>query len=267
HRALIDGTSIDVRMKGVGRYAFHLALQLDRRLGPDWEVLVAVATDDLPAFPATFRGRLVRASRATELALGMLVIPRLIRWLSPDLLVRPAEKIGRRYRLPTLTVCHDLNPLIWAQQPLRPLARRMLDGVWERLRGLGLKHSDRVICNSHFFRRHAIAAFGLEPDRVDIAPCGVDERLIALADRADRHATRSEVTGRRGCEGYILTFATGDAREGYAALPGIWAAAKAAGYPGALVVAGINAAAPYAGELSRAFADAGLAETVSWVPF
>jgi glycosyltransferase involved in cell wall biosynthesis len=143
----------------------------------------------------------------------------------------------------------------------------MLDSAWERLRGLGLRHSDRVICNSHFVKTHAISAFGLQPDRVEVAPCGVDRRLIELAERLDRRAMRSAIAGPLGCEGYALTFATGDAREGYGALPAIWAAARAAGYPGALVVAGVMMAARYAGDLRRAFTAEGLTETVSWVPF
>lgn len=267
-RVLLDGTSIELKMKGVGRYAYHLAVQLDRVLGPDrLEVLVAVSTDDLPAFPADFRGQTIRIPAASEFMTNVVTLPRLLRKWRPVAFIRPADKIGRAYDVPTLTVCHDLNSLIWAHQPPRPLARRAVDWVWEWLRGSGLRASDRVICNSDFVRQRAIAAFRLKADCVDVAPCGVDERLVSLAASVDKAVLRKEMAGQVGCDNYVLTFATGDEREGYTALPAVWAAAKAAGYPGALVIAGVRAGSPYAQRLREGLAAQGVAHSVVWEPF
>lgn len=267
-RVLLDGTSIGLKMKGVGRYAYHLAVHLERELRPErLEVLVAVSTDDLPTFPGDFRAQLLRIPAASEFETNVITLPRLLRDWRPVAFIRPADKIGFAYGVPTLTVCHDLNPLIWAHQPPRPGTRRAVDCVWEWLRGRGLRASDRVICNSDFVRQRAIAAFRLRADCVDVAPCGVDERLVALAALVDKAALKSDLAGQVGCDGYVLTFATGDEREGYSALPSVWAAAKAEGYPGALVIAGLNAGAPYAQRLRKDFAAKGVAQSVVWVPF
>lgn len=267
-RVLLDGTSIGLKMKGVGRYAYHLAVQLDRELRLDRiEVLVAVSTDDLPAFPVDFRGQTIRIPAASEFKINVVTLPLLLRKWRPCAFIRPADKIGCAYGVPTLTVCHDLNPLIWAHQPPRSLARRAVDWVWEWLRGRGMRASDRVICNSDFVRQRAIAAFRLKADRVDVAPCGVDERLVSLAVSVDKSVFRKEMAGQVGCDNYVLTFATGDEREGYSALPAVWAAAKAAGYPGALVIAGVRVGSRYAQRLREQLEVEGVARSVVWEPF
>jgi glycosyltransferase involved in cell wall biosynthesis len=260
---LIDATSLNRRMKGVGRYAYNLCCQLDARLPKKWRLLLVVVSKELPDFPEGFRGEFVTVPNASELSFGLRVFPRLIREYQADVFIRPADKIGRGYGLPTLTVCHDLNPLIWAVQPPRPFKRQVIDAAWEYLRGFAMRKSDLVICNSEFVRDAACKHFGLDRKRTVVGPCGVDPRITELASLADLEVLRSEFGGK----GFILTFATGDEREGFRSLPRLWAATREAGYPGRLVVVGVEMNALYTKKLREDFSSLGISESVVLQPF
>jgi len=236
---LIDGTALGPNVKGVGRYA--------------WQLLEAVSElDGVLTRCVIFEGRQPRMEPPgpvtwipipyhSEFALGMTVMPALIRGGQAAVFVRPADKIGRRYGVPTVTVCHDINPLIWREQPAAPLRRRLLDWCWEWLRGRGLSLSDHVMCNSKFVRQRAIDRFALQPDKTSVGYCGVDPEIPRLAAGCNQTALRQRFGGR----GFLLAFATGDEREGFRILPDLFRAARAAGYPGHLVVGGVNEHAPY----------------------
>lgn len=264
---LFDGTAITHQMKGVGRYAWHLAEQLDRRLSDTCDLVVVHVVGETPAFPETFRGRVLAVPAASEIFLGLVTFSKLVRNFQPVVFVRPADKIGLNYLVPTVTVCHDLNPLIWAQQAPRTPKRRVIDAIWEWMRGHAMRTSDLVVCNSDFVRRAAREAFRLDPARLVTAPCGVDRRLTAYADVADCADFRRNLADGVCAEGYFLTFATGDPREGYDALPAFWRAAQEAGYPGALVIAGVNSDSSYAKALKAAFSKHGAVEQIVWLPF
>ena len=260
---LIDATSLNRRLKGVGRYAYNLCCQLDTRLPKEWRMLLVVVPTGLPDFPRGFRGEFVTVPSVSEFSLGLRVLPQLIREHRPDVLIRPADKIGRGYGLPTLTVCHDLNPLIWAVQPPRPFKRQVIDTVWEYFRGLAMRKSDLVVCNSHFVQEAVSKHFGLDKKRTVVGPCGVDLRIPELSSKADLKGLKSEFGGK----GFILTFATGDEREGYRCLPVLWASTREAGYPGKLIIAGVKMDAIYTKELQAEFNSLNLANSVEWIPF
>ena len=52
---LVDATSLNRRMKGVGRYAWHLCEALSRGLPAETELVLAVFEGEPPDFPAGFR--------------------------------------------------------------------------------------------------------------------------------------------------------------------------------------------------------------------
>jgi glycosyltransferase involved in cell wall biosynthesis len=266
-RVLVDGSSITCRMKGVGRYAYHLAKQLDQRLGERFEIIVALGSSEAPTFPKEFRGSCLKIAPASEIELGLRIFPQLVRTIAPAAFVRPADTIGRHCGVPMMTVCHDINPLIWAAQPRRALRRQAIDAIWERLRRQALRSSELVICNSEFVRDAAVKMFRLDPNKVTMAPCGVDESLIAAADRADRGAIRAEMASQFSADSYMFTFATGDEREGYTYLPALWRSIKHAGYTGALVIAGVNQEKPYAAALRASFASTSGEDRIIWLPF
>ena len=265
HRAtvLVDATSLSRQMKGVGRYTWQICDALSRGLPAEADLMLAVFDAALPDFPPDFRGRLIRLPYRSELRLGLVEFPRLIRQTRAKVFIRPADKIGCHYQVPTLTVCHDVNPLIWAAQPSRPWRRKMIEPVWEIFRGRALRASDRVICNSQFIRVAAARHFGLAAGRTSVGYCGVDRRIPELAKATHPADFRQQM----GIGHFLLVFATGDEREGSNMLPELWQATRAAGYPGQLVIAGIKEGAAYAEALRKAFQPAGGAGTVIYRPF
>jgi glycosyltransferase involved in cell wall biosynthesis len=231
---------------------------------PEGARLILVAFDvDLPEFPTGFRAQWIRLPYRSEVRLGLWEFPGLIRTTGATVFIRPADKIGRHYSVPTLTVCHDLNPLIWQTQPRRPFFRRAIENVWEQMRGRGLRHSARVICNSEFVRSAAIRHFGLAEEKTAIGYCGVDRRIVDLA----ASTKVAQVLYRLETKHFLLAFATGDEREGFRVLPDLWAAARQAGYEGKMVVAGFTKEMPYAQELRRAFQSRSLLDSVVFLPF
>jgi glycosyltransferase involved in cell wall biosynthesis len=260
---LVDATSLNRRVKGVGRYAWHLCEALSESLPQRVRLILVAFRVELPEFPAGFRGQWLTIPYHAEVRLGLWEFPRLIQSTGASVFIRPAEKIGRRYAVPTLTVCHDLNPMIWAAKPPRTRYRRLLDGWWELMRGQGLRHSARVICNSEFVRTAAVRHFGLAREKTSLGYCGVDRRILELAASTDATAVRDKL----GTAGFLLAFATGDEREGFRILPELWAAARQAGYRGKLVVAGVKQDEAYAIDLRHAFNRSGEADSVVLLPF
>lgn len=264
---LFDGTSITKRMKGVGRYAWNLLEQMDRRLGNDYHILVLHFESERLDLPPFFRGTLLPVPRVNEARFGLFSLRKLVANYRPAILIRPSDTIGIDYGVPTVTVCHDLNTLIWAAQGHRLLRRRIIDTFRELFRGYAMRKSELVICNSRFVMDAAAQHFNLDRSRMTIAPCGVEMPLLQISDRIDLDEVRRHFSGQVEAEEFLLTFATGDTREGFDVLPEFWENAVKAGYPGALIIAGVQENAEYARELKERFSSFPSGKKVVWLPF
>ena len=261
-RVLLDATSLSTKLKGVGRYAWQLCDELRTSIPQHGRLLIAILEDSGISFPDTPGLEVIRIPKASEFKLGMHVFPALLKNFDANVFIRPADKIGKNYGIPTLTVCHDLNPWIWQQWPPRPFKRRMIDAAWEYLRGRAMQHSKLVVCNSEFVRDGVVKHFSIDRNKTAIGYCGVDPRIPELASRSNR----DDLPWLENNDNFLLTFATGDPREGYDILPELFAASKRSGYPGKLVVAGStkNVDKP---RLQKEFQDLRVDKDVVWVPF
>jgi glycosyltransferase involved in cell wall biosynthesis len=119
-----------------------------------------------------------------------------------------------------------------------------------------------VVCNSQFVRSGVNSMFGIPHERTVVGYCGVDSRIPAMADVA----LSTDLPWKEHATNFLLAFATGDEREGYRILPELFSAARAAGYPGKLVIAGTKDA-PFKSDLNEGFLRRGLSAEVIWVPF
>lgn len=246
---LIDGTPLRHDSKGVGRYTYHVICQLDERLPPDWQMTIITFDWDIPTFSNNFRGKFIQIPYKTDLELGLRYVPKLIQTLHPTVFIRPRESIGLNYAVPTVTVCHDLNELIWPYQPPRSLPRRIFDYLCQQLRIYALRQSDLVICNSQFVRDQAAKQYCLPLEKIQIGYCGIDPRFYEIAPQV----SIQQVQQHYGKQGFLLTFATGDYRENFTILPALLASLKQQGYPGALVIAGVKEKTDYATALITDF--------------
>lgn len=65
---------------------------------------------------------------------------------------------------------------------------RLRFGVWSALEGRNARSAERVFVTSEYSRRQAIQAYGLRPDRVRLAPEGIDQNLASDNPLASRRS-------------------------------------------------------------------------------
>src|SRR5271169_5113938 len=115
-RLLIDGTPVVPNPKGVGRYAYNLCLQLSKRLPEDWSLKILVHRGSISVFPEDLRAQLIPVEPVSELAMAFLVMPKQLSRLQSQLLLKTNECAGHVRRIPTITVCHDIDEFIVGAQ-------------------------------------------------------------------------------------------------------------------------------------------------------
>src|SRR5215813_10091502 len=110
-RLLIDATPVKAEAKGVGRYAYHVCLQMAERLPKDWNLFILVHDYARSLFPRNFSGELVCIEYTSEIVHGAFRLSNYVRKLRADILFKSVESSGR-VRVPTVTICHDVDTLI-----------------------------------------------------------------------------------------------------------------------------------------------------------
>jgi glycosyltransferase involved in cell wall biosynthesis len=257
-RLLIDGRSLTKNPKGVGRYAYQLCCQIDRRLPADWMIDILVHQNDVPTFPERFRGKFVYVPVVSELKAGFNVIPKQIKKLGSQILLRPGEGIGANYGIPQIAICHDINDWITAAQESqgqrRSYFRIILDKIKNSCIKRALRASEFVLCNSSFIRAAAASYYGVADNKTKIAYCGVDERFYTLSTLVNKQSVLSQY----GVNNYILCFATGDHRENFMKLPEVIASINNKQITATFIIAGVNHDAQYAHTLKRALSQLNL---------
>ena len=208
----------------------------------------------------------IEIDHQSGLRLGLQTFPALIRHSRADLLLRLCDDVGRKYSIPTLTVCHDINELIArAQGEKHHILRRMINGVKEFFRIRALRASAMVVCNSEFTKQQCISRYGIKLENTAIGYCGVEDDFYL----SDKPGAIRRAKNTFGFERYILSFATGDLRENYTIIPEIIANTKRLKVPTHYVIAGTRIGNPYLQSLIRALHDHALneGEDFSFVPF
>jgi glycosyltransferase involved in cell wall biosynthesis len=261
-RLLIDATPVNAQAKGVGRYAYHVCLQLAARLPQDWSLHVLIHRGERNLFPTNFRGELIPMRELPEIVSGMFALKSQVRRLHADILLKTHESTGHVAGTPTVTICHDIDALIVeAQGVQRSLARRLIDGSKHSLRHHALKTSEFVICNSEFTRVGVEHYYKIPEVKTTVAYCAVDPRFYETSRTADKEG----VCRKYGVLNYVLTFATGDPRENFKSLPAIAERLTQLGVATCLLVAGVKSGSSYATELRTQFRTRGLIEKKHFV--
>ena len=256
---LIDATCLGKRLKGVGRYSNEVLRRLPSYLPEGWRVTVLVFDRELPAgLEGVGPFNWVRVSQCGESWFGLIVLKRLIRDLQADALLRLADSSGHRYAVPTVSVCHDIDQLIFQAAKLRlnPLRRIVLMlRQWAKARGL--RASTSVLCVSDFIRSRMFSGYGVELDRCVTHYLGLDVSIGAAAASSVDAVAYSD-------GGYLLAIATGDSREQACMLPELFQAIRSHGYQGALVIAGLDLNASYALNLTDSLVSRGFQQGVDF---
>jgi glycosyltransferase involved in cell wall biosynthesis len=239
---LIDATAMTVNPKGVGKYAYEVTKRLDQVLPDCWHIMLVVFRGS--QLPVNWSKRVTALEIATQsdLKLGLYTMANLIVSHDADILLRMGDSSGKVYRIPTITVCHDINSfIVKAQRSRLSIFRLPIDYSKEYFRILALESSAIVICNSTFTREEVVKNHRISFDKTAIGYCGIDEIFY----RADRLKAIQRTKDTFGCEGYVLTFATGDPRENYDTIPDVIAATKRLGQNVQYVIAGVDKNSQY----------------------
>ena len=249
-RLLIDGTPVVPNPKGVGRYAYNLCLQLAKRLPEDWSLKILVNRGSVSVFPEELQAQLIPVEPVSELATAFLVIPKQVDQLKSQVLLKTVDSAGHVRRVPTVTICHDIDDfIVEAQGGSRSLFRSALDACKRHYRRQALQRSDFVVCNSIFTREAVREQYGIEHSKTAVAYCAVDPRFYKISSATDQAAVRRRYLVTR----YVLAFATGDPRENSRCYPALAARMAALGLNTCLLIAGIKRGAPYANALKAEF--------------
>lgn len=238
-RLVIDGRPLAKNPKGVGRYAYELCEQLSVLLPLDWDILVLVCNESLPVFSGKFRGKLIAVPLSSDLIAGHHTVPKAIKRIKGDILLKVNESVGWNYGIPYVTVCHDITALITqAQESLGP-KMSFLQKVIYKIKNLseirGLQKSDFVICNSLFIQDAVQSYYDIESSRTAVGYCAIDTRFY-LSDKVKKQ----QVLQHYGIDRFILTFATGDFRENFNRLPDIIHLLKKSEISVPFIIAGVN---------------------------
>jgi len=261
---LVDATSLSKNPKGVGKYAYEVLVRLDHLLPQSWRIILVISREPMPELNCTQRLTKIVVAPKSSLRLGLKTIPALIRHTRADLLLRLCDDVGRRYSVPTLTVCHDINELIArVQKGEYHFFRGMINGVKEFFRVWALRASTMVVCNSEFTRQQCVSRYGVEKKKTTIGYCGVANDFY----RVNRDEAVWRTKSAFGCEHYVLCFATGDPRENYAIISDIITATKRIGLSAKYVIAGIQEGQSYVWDLKRSLLDHAPDEDYFLVPF
>jgi glycosyltransferase involved in cell wall biosynthesis len=256
-KLLIDATPISENAKGVGRYAYHICCQLEQRLADEWEIFILHDAEYQPEFPDDLKAFFVPVTVSSDLHLGLIAVPAVIKRYDIDCLFRTRDGAGKNYRIPTITVCHDVNELIANAQNIRlGWLRRLLDYIKEYSRVQAMKVSDHVICNSQFTQMAVASHYAISGRKTSVGYCGVDPRFYTRSNQVDK----SSVAKKYRISNYILTFSTGDPRENYSLLPEIISGVKKQGVKTCFIIAGVKPDVSYSNELHCELLAAGLVD-------
>jgi glycosyltransferase involved in cell wall biosynthesis len=238
-RLIIDARPLTRNPKGVGRYAFHICDKIGELLPADWSIFVLVNNTELPIFSNKFRGEFVYLKPSSDLMQGHFIVPKTIKKVKGDLLLKVNESTGWNYGIPFVTVCHDITQLITEAQIDQGLKlnlfRKAIYFIKNYSEIRGLKCSDYVICNSLFIKNAIKSHYGIESNKAALGYCAIDSRFY-LSNVPDKIKTLNNY----GLDNFILTFATGDLRENFMRIPEIIFLLKQANSSVPFIIAGVN---------------------------
>jgi glycosyltransferase involved in cell wall biosynthesis len=199
-RVLVDATAVPADRGGVGRYVDELLPALVAEGG---DVVVVAQARDVDYYRELLPGvELVAAPTAVErrpvrLAWEQAGLPGVARRVGADVLHCPHYTMPLAARLPVVTTLHDAT--FFTQPEVHLAVKRRFFRSWTRL---SLARASRCITPSAATRDELVRVAGARPERVSVAPLGVDPRRFHVPSEQERAAVRAHL----GLSGAYLAF-------------------------------------------------------------
>ena len=234
NRIIFDCTPLRHPIKGVASYISNYLAHLSLPSAyPDSAIWLLTYDPSLLSFELRSRYRVLVLPRLPELLFGFLALPIINLFLQPTLLVKFSETCSLNTLTPTLTICHDLNELIYSYARHRNQARHLYELFLQRLRIFSVKSSRYLAANSSYTAKLVSDHYSISLTKFTVLPCGVDDTFF-LGDPLLHHPFP-----RIKLDSYIFCIYTGDSREQVSLLPELILLLHASGYRPTLVIAGI----------------------------
>ena len=145
---LVDATFLREDLKGLGRYTYEVIKRLDKSLPSSWKIVLILINKDINKFGFSDRISCFSVDEQSAFKLGCITMYKLIYASQANLLLRFADTVGCRYPIKTMTVCHDINELIYNAQNISFL-RGWINKIKDFFRIRSLQQSSVVVCNSN----------------------------------------------------------------------------------------------------------------------
>jgi glycosyltransferase involved in cell wall biosynthesis len=239
---LLDGIHIAKQMKGVGRYVLNTLQEmslLDTTLKFSVLILSGNTFDGLPQIART---TWIEVPWRNHFWHGFWTLPAWIQRLHPDIVWVPYEGPASLADRPYVMVCHDIPRKIREAQRQRSsnggwVGNPLCNRIDEMLLTKTLRGASIVFGNSQYVARWLTKHVGVNPSKVSHAPCAPGADFRHLSERVDQDEVRREL---KTPAGYVLVFYTGDLRENFSVVPGVYQKIIDGGFPQGLVVAGVQ---------------------------
>jgi glycosyltransferase involved in cell wall biosynthesis len=174
---------------GIGRYIEYVLKHWNPILRPEERVIVYTREPwdkNSIGLSDQFEVR-VLPSRLGGVLWENLVLAR--RWRETDVLFCPSYTVPLRYRGKTVVATHSVNEI------QKGAHTRWYDATWRQRNRLSARRANAVIVPSESARKHVIELYGVEPNRIDIVPEGVDDSFAPAEDVNVLRETRRRFFG------------------------------------------------------------------------
>lgn len=116
-------------------------------------------------------------------------VTRALRRIKPDLFFSPDGYLSLRTRIPSVVQFHDLN---YEHFP-NDIPRKYL-WHYKRFFPKFARKAKRIVTVSEFSKKDIMECYGINPDKIDVAYNGVNEKFAPISDE-EKMAVRSKYTG------------------------------------------------------------------------
>jgi glycosyltransferase involved in cell wall biosynthesis len=165
-RVAFDGRTLTSPAGGVRRYAREL-FEAIRRVAPEVEITAVGADRGVHLPPGVSRFE-ARALLPTNLGWNLAALPLAVRRLPYDLFHAPAYGAPLWGVRPVVVTLHDVS---YARVP--EWYPHHSDPVRRLFYRASARRADRILTDSTFSRDEIVAAFSIDPARIDVVPLGV----------------------------------------------------------------------------------------------
>ncbi len=213
-RILIDGTSLALQMKGVGRYTANTLFELSTFDETNQYKILVRKNEFLPSLPQNERFEYIPISLHNHYRHNWLTLPRMAQQLRADVAWIPSETAVGKMPCPYTLVCHDVPQFITASQALGGARYSRGRNVVAQIDSFFLRgafqRAQIIFANSYFVGAWLHQGLKLSPEKIRYAACapGADFATLSTNTNAESVCVNLDCPN-----GYLLAFATGDPRE------------------------------------------------------